>query len=125
MNKQEHGPLLSSIAKWIWPQVQDFLSLLEWILQVAEYILVFLMVSIIFYGGCHIMFTSDKEDIKTALTVINNHWKAFVIILVPLFYRTVRVFLEEVQEFHGMKRRNKKQDTEEIQPEDNPRPEKK
>jgi hypothetical protein len=33
----------------------------------------------------------------------NENWKIGLLLLVPLFYRTVRAFLERVEEFMGMK----------------------
>ena len=35
---------------------------------------------------------------------LNDNWKPGLLILVPLFYRTVRTFLEQVEEAFGMKR---------------------
>ena len=40
------------------------------------------------------------------LPIASAYWKACVIFLIPLFYRTVRTFVEEVQEFAGAKRRS-------------------
>jgi hypothetical protein len=34
---------------------------------------------------------------------MNENWKVILILLVPLFYRTVRMFLERAQEFAGIK----------------------
>lgn len=39
------------------------------------------------------------------IETVNNNWKAFLLLLILLFYRTIRAFLEEVQEAFGIKRR--------------------
>jgi hypothetical protein len=36
---------------------------------------------------------------------LNDNWKAALILLVVLFYRTVRMFLEQAEEAFGVKRR--------------------
>lgn len=38
-----------------------------------------------------------------SLKTINDNWKVGLIILIPLFYRGIRAFLERVEEFGGMK----------------------
>jgi hypothetical protein len=37
--------------------------------------------------------------------LINDNWKAALILLVLLFYRTIRIFLEQTEEAFGMKRK--------------------
>ena len=37
--------------------------------------------------------------------LVNDNWKTFLLLVLLLFYRTIRTFLEEVQEGFGMKRR--------------------
>src|SRR5579862_4306304 len=41
---------------------------------------------------------------RDALTQVDSHWRLGLALLVPLFYRTIRTFLEQVKEFMGMKR---------------------
>ena len=36
---------------------------------------------------------------------LGQSWKAFLLLMVPLFYRSTRTFMDEVQEAWGMKRR--------------------
>lgn len=38
------------------------------------------------------------------LALASANWKAFIALMVLLFFRTIRTFLEEVQEGFGMKR---------------------
>lgn len=39
----------------------------------------------------------DGPSIETAVTRIENHWKGALILLVPLFFRTVREVLSKVK----------------------------
>jgi len=57
-----------------------------------------------------------------ALKTLNDNWKVGLIILIPLFFRAIRAFLERVEEFGGMKAPHKvktsdpkKEETEEIE----------
>jgi len=46
----------------------------------------------------------DRQTrMQTALTVLNGNWKVGLLLLIPLFYRTVRAFLQRVEEFAGMR----------------------
>jgi hypothetical protein len=49
--------------------------------------------------------SSDCREVRFAqsLKTINDNWKVGLIILIPLFYRGIRAFLERVEEFAGMK----------------------
>jgi hypothetical protein len=49
-----------------------------------------------------------QERIESALKMLNENWKVGLLILVPLFYRTIRMFLERVRKAFGM----------EVQPEE-------
>jgi hypothetical protein len=48
---------------------------------------------------------SPQERIKSTLTMLNENWKVGLLLLVPLFYRTVRMFLQRVRKFLGMETR--------------------
>jgi|HubBroStandDraft_1064217.scaffolds.fasta_scaffold686783_2 hypothetical protein len=58
------------------------------------------------YGLFWLVFC-DPQTRSSRLTVIvkalNDNWKVGLVLAVPLFYRTIRVFLERVEEFGGMK----------------------
>jgi hypothetical protein len=47
-----------------------------------------------------------QPRLTSALELISKNWKAGLLLLVPLFYRTVRTFLERVEEAWGMKARS-------------------
>jgi hypothetical protein len=65
---------------------------------------------------------TKQERICKTLKMVNDNWKAGLLILIPLFYRTVRMFLEEVQEIAGMKRQKKKQMPRETEEAEEARP---
>jgi hypothetical protein len=62
------------------------------------------------YAGYWIVFgdiASPRHVRMMALIpIVSEYWKAFLVLLIPLFFRTVRTFAEEVQEFAGAKRRS-------------------
>lgn len=61
------------------------------------------------YGGWWLVFGNMHDPrygrMVSLVQLISNNWKAFLLILVPLFYRSTRTFMDEVQEVFGMKRR--------------------
>ncbi|MBI5601460.1 MAG: hypothetical protein HY944_07825 [Gemmatimonadetes bacterium] len=62
------------------------------------------------YAGYWLVF-GDVQDPRYArmtalLSLASANWQAVLLLLIPLFYRTVRTFAEEVQEFAGAKRRS-------------------
>jgi hypothetical protein len=40
---------------------------------------------------------SRQQRIETALRMVNDNWKVGILILIPLFYRTTRMFLQRVR----------------------------
>ena len=44
-----------------------------------------------------------QSRITGTLRTLNEDWKAGLILIVPLFYRTIKSFLERVEEFAGAK----------------------
>jgi hypothetical protein len=59
------------------------------------------------YQVLWIVFAMDwptrEARLSTSLRMLNEDWKVGLILLVPLFYRTIRAFLERVEEAFGMK----------------------
>jgi hypothetical protein len=41
--------------------------------------------------------TARQQRIEAALKMVNDNWKVGLLILIPLFYRTTRMFLERVR----------------------------
>ena len=53
------------------------------------------------FWGC---LQSDRQArMQTALDILNKNWKIGLLLLIPLFYRTVRAFLQRAEEFAGIK----------------------
>lgn len=51
---------------------------------------------------------------KDVIAFVAKNWKIVLILMIPLFYQTVRTFLEEVQEAWGIKRSPKQPLTPEV-----------
>jgi hypothetical protein len=41
--------------------------------------------------------------LTNSMKMLNDNWKVGLLLIVPLFFRTIRAFLERVEEFWGMK----------------------
>jgi hypothetical protein len=76
-------------------------SVLDWLVSVAERLVVLAIACVVFYTGW--LAFSGASSIWI-LSVLSENWKALLLLLIPLFYRTIRTFLEEVQKFAGMER---------------------
>ena len=55
-------------------------------------------------------------QLEATLKTLNENWKAGLLLLIPLFYRTIRGFLERVEEFAGAKAPRKPKSTLEETP---------
>lgn len=82
--------------------VPDFLN---WLLSVLELLLVFAITCLLGYAiWCFVAGTSQEARITRLIEVVNNNWKASLVLLIPLFYRPIRLFLENLEEAGGLKR---------------------
>src|SRR5437899_2549208 len=83
-------------------------SWLNWILSVVEPLVVLAITFLISYFAYWLIFGSEKgepqERLIRVLKEINDNWKVGLLLLVLLFYRTIRVFLEQAEEAWGVKR---------------------
>lgn len=77
---------------------------LDWLVGVVERLLVLGLSFVVFYFGYHMVRGNSIPDQLAVLKFFADNWKIGIIVLVVLFYGTVRVFLEQVQEVWGMKR---------------------
>jgi hypothetical protein len=81
---------------------------LNWLLSVFEPLIVLVIGFLILYSAYWLVFGSEQSARQTRIMLlirgINDNWKAALILLVPLFYRTVRVFLEQAEEAFSVKR---------------------
>jgi hypothetical protein len=78
------------------------LSCLDWLVQVAERLIVLGLASAVLRYGY--LLTVGRVPSGDWIASVAANWKAVVLILIPLFYRAVRTFLEQVEEAFGMKR---------------------
>lgn len=74
---------------------------LNWLLSVVEPLIVLGITALIGYVAYRLVFVTDEtgkncELLKT-IQVVSENWKASLILLLVLFYRTVRVFLEQIE----------------------------
>ncbi len=90
-------------------------------LKACEALLViFLTVALlgfIVYQITWIITACPQERIKSTFTMLNENWKVGLLLLVPLFYRTIRMFLERVRKFLGMETREPDEERVETNPE--------
>jgi hypothetical protein len=80
------------------------LRILDWLVSVAERLLVLGMTVAIFRFGYQVVRGNSTVEQMSVLRFFADNWKIGIIVLVVLFYGTVRIFLEQVQEVWGMKR---------------------
>jgi hypothetical protein len=78
---------------------------LSWLLSVIEPLTVLAATYLMCYVAYWVVFTGGQWHTHLVMTIreLNDNWKAGIIILIVLFYRTIRAFLERVEEFWGMK----------------------
>lgn len=55
------------------------------------------------YGTARIIQPATRPSVTEVLVAIDDHWKAVLLFLLPLFYSPIRAFLERVEEGFGMK----------------------
>lgn len=80
------------------------LRCLDWVVSVVERLLVLGLSSVVFYFLFKLARGSSMPEQLAVLKFFADNWKIGIIVLVVLFYGTVRIFLEQVQEVWGMKR---------------------
>lgn len=88
------------------PWAEKLLSTIE----VSTVVLLALAIySSIFFQLGWILCGTDVQPLHARVSEVakslNENWKAGLLLLIPLFYRSVRSFLERVEEFAGMKTR--------------------
>ena len=82
---------------------------MDWVSQVVESLLALGFAFVVFYWGWRVLFGRASQDELRLIKEAAENWKIIVLLLVPLFFRTVRIFLEEVREWAGMKRQPRRE----------------
>jgi hypothetical protein len=84
---------------------------LDWLLSVVEPLVVLAITVVIFYIGYWVVFGPEQNahqmQFKELIKEVDENWKAGLLLLLLLFYRTVRVFLEQAEEAFGVKKKTK------------------
>lgn len=93
-----------------WSSKGTTASKLDWLIGVAERLMVLgAMLLLIFVVASLVCLNSSSlgnpKDIASAAKTVHDNWRAFIVVLSPLLYRVARQFLEETEEFLGVKRR--------------------
>jgi hypothetical protein len=80
---------------------------LNWLLAVVEPLVVLGVTFSLAYATYWLVFAQDKGHayLSTTIKQLNDNWKVGLILLVALFYRTIRIFLEQAEEAWGVKRK--------------------
>jgi hypothetical protein len=83
---------------------RGILAILDWLVMVAERMIVLGVTFLALYFGVQSLRGLLTDGQSKALYLAGQSWRIVFILMIPLFYQTVRTFLEEVQEIWGMKR---------------------
>jgi len=82
---------------------------LDWLLSVVEPVVVLAITIVIFYTGYCLVFGPEQSGhlarFKDLMKEVNDNWKAGLLLLVLLFYRTIRIFLEQAEEAFSIKKK--------------------
>ena len=82
---------------------RSLLSVLDWLVSVAERLLVLGFAWAALYLGYKVLRGFDSDRNKEIFGTVTDNWKAVLILfLVPLFYRTMRGFLERARKIAGI-----------------------
>jgi hypothetical protein len=94
---------------------------LNWLLSLVEPVIVLGIAFCIAYGAWCLVtpeLNGRQARIISAIKVLSENWKSAMLLLVLLFYRTIRMFLEQTEEAWGMKRKK----TDPIEKQESPNP---
>jgi hypothetical protein len=90
-------------------KLADLPSWLNWLLSVVEPVIVLVFTYLVIYSSCLLIFGDRKNDQNVRmielLKLMSENWKVALILIILLFYRTVRIFLEQAEEAWGVKRK--------------------
>jgi hypothetical protein len=72
---------------------------LDWVLGLLEQLIVLVITFLIGYVVyCFIRGTNGRDNLIDLMGVVNENWKAAIILLIPLFYRPIRTFLDRLEQ---------------------------
>ena len=84
---------------------------LDRVLKILEFLTVAGLAAVVFTSAIYETYwvlwgclPSDRQTrMQSVLAMLNGNWKIGLLLLIPLFYRTVRAFLQRAEEFAGIK----------------------
>jgi len=88
-------------------KLRELPAFLDWFLSVLEPLIVVALTVVITVATYWLVFGPQFENNKRITEVVkllNDNWKAGMLLVVLLFYRTVRTFLEQAEELLTVKR---------------------
>ena len=103
-------------------KLKELPTALDWFLSVLEPLIVVALTVVITLATYWLIFgpqAQNNQRITGVVKLLNDNWKAGLLLVVLLFYRTVRTFLEQAEELFSVKRR-KQLVGEAEQPKENP-----
>lgn len=80
---------------------------LDWLLSITESLLVLSIAILAFFFIGFVFYIFMDYGFKDAVAKLKDSWTVMILILVPLFFRPIRMFLMEVQEAFGIKRKER------------------
>jgi hypothetical protein len=78
---------------------------LSYLLSVLELLIVLIIACLVgFAVYCFLSGNAQEARFTTLMRTVNENWKAALVLLIPLFYRPLRTFLENLEEAGSWKR---------------------
>ena len=94
--------------------MQKVVTYLDRFLNLAARIVILFALLAVVVGICQltIFLWLDPKETRAAkvLELLHSNWRALIVVAVPLFYPAIRIFLEEVEDLFGIKRRKSRGD---------------
>jgi len=79
---------------------------LNYVLSIVELVIVLIIACLTgFAVYCFLSGSGQQTRFISLMEAIEKNWKAALILLIPLFYRPVRTFLEQLEKAWGLERR--------------------
>jgi hypothetical protein len=97
-----------NVARWVGSAIPTLaaaiIAILDWVVGVVERLVVLAIAFVAFYVGWFALHgDKQKSDaLVQMLKALSDNWKGLLLLLIPLFYRTVRTFLERAKKFLGI-----------------------
>ncbi len=77
---------------------------LSYVLSILELIIVLALACLLGFAVYGLLSGHGQERFAYLMKIVHDNWRAALVLLVPLFYRPVRTFLENLEEAGSFKR---------------------